>query len=208
MTRSDALQKKLDEVYNFIACTSDDRGYPPTLREIAKSLNIKSTGSVSYYIKKLEEAGRLSASSGKNRSISLVDSQRVRLRDFVSVPLVGNIPAGEPRLAIEECEDEFALPSNLFSLNGENFLLRVQGKSMIEAGINDGDYILVKKQNTANNGQIVAAFINGESATVKRYYWDGRRVRLHPENKTMQDFYPEDVAILGIVVGLIRTKIS
>lgn len=208
MTRSDALQDKLDCLYNFIVKTVDERGYPPTVREICTALNIKSTGSVSYYMRKLEDSGRLKIDSGKSRGIGLTESTRAKLSDFVQVPLIGRIPAGQPMYAFEDYEDTYALPGNLFSLNGDTFMLRVTGTSMIEAGINDGDFIIVKRQSSANNGQIVVAFVENENATVKRFFKEGNRVRLHPENKNMSDFYPEEMSVLGVVVGLIRTNIA
>lgn len=208
MTKNYELKERLEEIRDFICDTIEDRGYPPTIRELCVEFDIKSTSSAAYYLRKLEDAGELKINRLKSRGIEISSDRRIP-KDMTNVPLVGSITAGTPKLAYEECEDNFLLPNNLFNCEGkEVFMLTVIGTSMVDVGINDGDLILVKKQDTARNGQIVAALIDGETATVKRYFNENGRVRLHPENRYMPDLYPTDVAILGIVIGLVRTNIK
>ena len=179
MTKTVELNTKLTAVRDFISDTVEARGYPPTMREISTHFGIKSTSSVSYYLKKLEDAGELQINSRLSRGIKLKD-KNVPASHLQSVPLVG----------------------------GDIFMLTVEGSSMIEAGINDGDKILVKKQTHAEDGQIVVALVDDECATVKRLKIRNGEVYLHPENRAMSDLHPENLQILGIVVGLIRTQIS
>ncbi len=207
MTKNYELKERIAEIRDYIYAAVEERGYPPTIRELCSEFDIKSTSSAAYYLKKLEEAGELKINRQKSRGIEV--GNRRYARDMTSVPLLGSITAGVPKLAYEECEDTFLLPNNLFDCEGKDvFMLTVIGTSMVDIGINDGDLILVRKQDHARNGQVVAALIDGESATVKRYYNENGRVRLHPENRYMPDFYPKDVAILGIVIGLVRTNIK
>lgn len=209
MTKSIEMQQKMAEIRDYVYATVDERGCPPTIREICYKFDIKSTSSASYYLRKLEDAGELRINKQKSRGLE-VTGKRITSRDVVAVPLVGSVTAGVPKLAVEDSDDTVFLPSSLFSHADEGtFMLAVQGTSMIDIGINDGDKIIVKQQNTARNGQVVVALIDGEMSTVKRFYMENDKIRLHPENKFMQDkFYnPSDVSIIGIVVGLIRTEI-
>lgn len=207
MTKNHELKERLEEIRDYIYKTVEDRGYPPTIRELCVEFDIKSTSSAAYYLKKLEEAGELKINRQKSRGIEV--GNRRYVRNMTNVPLLGSITAGTPKLAYEECEDTFLLPNNLFDCEGKDvFMLTVIGTSMVDIGIHDGDLILVRKQDYARNGQVVAALIDGESATVKRYFNENGRVCLHPENRYMPDFYPTDVAILGIVIGLVRTNIK
>lgn len=207
MTKNREFKERLHAIRDFIYVTVEERGYPPTIRELCNEFDIKSTSSAAYYLRKLEEAGELKINRQKSRGIEI--GNRRYVRDMTNIPLLGSITAGSPKLAYEECEDTFLLPNNLFKCEDkEVFMLTVVGTSMVDIGINDGDLILVRKQEYARNGQVVAALIDGESATVKRYYNENGRVRLHPENRYMPDFYPTDVAILGIVIGLVRTNIK
>ena len=206
MTKAVELNTKLNLIKDFISDTVQERGYPPTMREISAKFEIKSTSSVSYYLKKLEDAGELKINSRLSRGIELKDKKgSPGLRN---VPLVGRVTAGQPRLAFDDYEDIYSLPEELFDLRGDIFMLTVEGSSMIDAGINDGDKIIVKKQSHADDGQIVVALMDDECATVKRLKNKGGRVCLHPENRAMDDIYPENLIILGVVVGLIRTQIS
>lgn len=207
MTKTVELNTKLTAVRDFISDTVEARGYPPTMREISTHFGIKSTSSVSYYLKKLEDAGELQINSRLSRGIKLKD-KNIPASHLQSVPLVGRVTAGMPRLAFDEYEDVYSLPEELFDLRGDIFMLTVEGSSMIEAGINDGDKILVKKQTHAEDGQIVVALVDDECATVKRLKIRNGEVYLHPENRAMSDLHPENLQILGIVVGLIRTQIS
>lgn len=209
MTKSIEMQQKMADIRDYVYKTVDERGCPPTIREICSKFDIKSTSSASYYLRKLEDAGELRINKQKSRGLEVI-GKRITSRDVVAIPLVGSVTAGVPKLAVEDIDDTVYLPSSLFSRLDENtFMLEVEGTSMIDIGINDGDKIIVKQQNTARNGQVVVALIEGEMSTVKRFYMENNTVRLHPENKYMQDkFYnPQDISIIGVVVGLLRTEI-
>ena len=209
MTKNIEMQQKMADIRDFVYETVDERGCPPTIREICSKFDIKSTSSAAYYLRKLEDAGELRINKQKSRGLE-VTAKRITSRDVVEVPLVGSVTAGIPKLAIEDNDESVYLPTSLFSRIGdETFMLEVEGTSMIDIGINDGDKIIVKQQSTARNGQVVVALIEGEMSTVKRFYMENGKVRLHPENKYMQDkiYDPELISILGIVVGLIRTEI-
>lgn len=208
MTKSMEMNEKVIEIYNYIKTAQEERGYPPSIREICSEFDIKSTSSGSYYLRKLEEMGMIRINYGKSRAIELTGPKAPKAEDMLQVPLIGTITAGAPIFAVESYTDTYALPSNLFRLSGDLFMLDVQGTSMIDAGINDGDKIIIRKQSYAQNGQIIAALLDGENATVKRFFKDENGVRLHPENKHMSDIYPTDMSILGVVVGLIRTNIK
>lgn len=209
MTKNVEMQQKMEMIKNYIYETVDERGCPPTIREICYKFDIKSTSSASYYLRKLEDAGELRINKQKSRGLE-VTGKRLTSRDVVRVPLVGSVTAGIPKLAVEDNDESVYLPQNLFSRVDENtFMLEVEGTSMIDIGINDGDKIIVKQQPTARNGQVVVALIGDEMSTVKRFFLENDRIRLHPENKYMQDKYYslDEVKILGLVVGLIRTEI-
>ncbi len=209
MTKNIEMQQKMAEIRDYVYKTVDERGCPPTIREICSKFDIKSTSSASYYLRKLEDAGELRINKQKSRGLE-VTGKRITSRDVVAIPLIGSVTAGVPKLAVEDIDDTVYLPSSLFSrLDDNTFMLEVEGTSMIDIGINDGDKIIVKQQNTARNGQVVVALIDGEMSTVKRFFAEDNRIRLHPENKYMQDKYydPENISIIGIVVGLVRTEI-
>ena len=207
MTKTSELNDKLNSIKAFIYSTVDERGYPPTIREICAEFDIKSTSSASYYLKKLADAGELVVNSKLSRGIELKGRRSV-LNSSENVPLIGSVTAGLPRLAFEDYEESYRLPSDLFDLDGVTFMLTVEGSSMIDVGINDGDKILVRKQNHAESGQVVVALVEDGCATVKRFFKKGDKVWLHPENRFMSDIYPAELTILGIVVGLIRTQIN
>ena len=209
MTKNVEMQQKMEMIKNYIYETVDERGCPPTIREICFKFDIKSTSSASYYLRKLEDAGELRINKQKSRGLE-VTGKRLTSRDVVRVPLIGSVTAGIPKLAVEDNDESVYLPQNLFSRVDENtFMLTVEGTSMIEIGINDGDKIIVKQQSTARNGQVIVALIGDEMSTVKRFYHENDKIRLHPENRFMQDkiYSLEEIKILGIVVGLIRTEI-
>lgn len=194
---------KTEEVYQAIIRLSKQKGVAPSVRELGRELGFSSTCSVAYHINELIKQGKITRDDKKSRSITIVGSIPQPLdEDFVNIPLIGTITAGTPILAVENYEDVYSIPKSLF--HGEDlFMLRVSGTSMIEAGINDGDYIIVKKQSTANNGDIVAALLD-DSATVKRFYKESNRFRLQPENILLKPIYTDHVDILGVVIGLIR----
>ena len=193
---SEGSRNKMQAVLNFINDYNAEYGYPPTVREICAKLNIKSTASAYYYIEKLTAEGKLSKSPNKNRAVSSKKSSSI------NIPLLGVVTAGQPIFAYENYEDYYSFPAGSF--RGEDmFMLRVQGTSMIDAGIFDGDKVIVKKQETAENGDIVVALLD-DSATVKRFFKKPDCIVLHPENEALQDIVVKNVKILGKVVGLVR----
>lgn len=193
---------KTQEVYEYIEQYIFKNNYPPTVREIGEKLKLDSTSSVVYHLKKLENQGKIVRSENKNRAIELVDKPIV---NSVSLPVVGVIAAGQPILAEENWTDKIVINENFFS-GTQLFVLKVQGDSMIEVGIFNGDFVVISKQSVARNGEIVACLIDNE-ATVKRFYKENGFFRLQPENSTMSPIYTDHVEILGKVVGLIRNKI-
>lgn len=192
-----AVKKSNDEdaVFKFINNYIMENGYAPCVREMCEACNLKSTATAFNIINRLCERGLLVKSNVKRRALSLPSKS-------VSVPLVGTVAAGAPILATENYEGFYSLPENFFS--GEDlFMLSVQGSSMIKIGMLDGDKVVVKKQETAENGDIVVALVD-DSATVKRFYKRDGKFILHPENDDMEDFVFDEVSILGKVVGLLR----
>lgn len=194
---SESSKNKMQAVLNFINEYNAEYGYPPTVREICAILNIKSTASAYYYIEKLTSEGKLSKSPNKNRAVSFKKSSSV------NIPLLGVVTAGQPIFAYENYEDYYSFPAGSFR-GDDLFMLRVQGTSMIDAGICDGDKVIVRKQQSAENGDIVVALLE-DSATVKRFFKKENCIVLHPENETMEDIIVEDAKILGKVVGLVRS---
>ena len=198
---SSNLNKQEQRVLDYIKEQIRITGYPPSVREICAALDFKSTSSAHQYISRLADKGYISKKDLKTRSIRVVGAEST-----IAVPIVGKVAAGEPILAQENVEDYFSIGESFFSqdsLKNDNFILKVQGESMINAGINNGDYIIVTKQETARNGQIVVAMIDGD-ATVKTFYKENGHVRLQPENDTMDPIIVRDVTILGKVIGLFR----
>lgn len=197
MIKEDKLTKVMDYIRKF----SEENGYTPSVREIAQECGIKSTATVHSYLEKLQTKGLLNKATNKKRSVTLGKNTGV------TIPLVGTVTAGQPIFAYENYEDYYTFPVGEFR-GEELFMLQVQGESMIEAGIFDGDKIIVRRQSTANLNDIVVALID-DSATVKRLTGLGEKVILHPENPTMSDLIYDsfDVQILGKVVGLMRNDI-
>jgi len=198
------LTKKQTEVLNYIKRELISKGYPPTVREICEGVNLKSPSSVHAHLNSLEEKGFIRKDPTKPRAIEILgwDSNFMQNKKTVEVPIVGRVTAGSPILAVENIDDTFPLP--LEDVEGHNaFMLKISGESMIEAGIMDGDLVLVHEQNHASNGDIVVALM-GEEATVKRFFKEKDRVRLQPENQFMEPIYVTDVLILGKVKGLYR----
>ena len=209
-----ALNKREKAIIKFIEKQINTYGYPPSVREIGKAVGLSSTATVHGYLAKLEEKGYIKKESQKGRTLRLLkggngeEKKKEITKDFytgkemVEVPVIGKITAGEPILAVENVTDTFPIPID-FVGNSESFMLTVRGESMIEAGILDGDYILVKKQNTASNGEIVVALIE-EEATVKTFYKEKDHIRLQPENSTMDPIIVPTCEILGKVAGVFR----
>lgn len=204
MARTKSIENnKTEEVYQAIIRLTKKKGVAPSVRELGRELGFSSTCSVAYHINELIKQGKITRDNKKSRSITVVGSTPSPVDEsFVNIPLIGTITAGTPILAVENYEDVFSIPKSLFR-GDDLFMLQVSGTSMIEAGINDGDYIIVKKQSTANNGDIVAALLD-DSATVKRFFKESNRFRLQPENILLKPIYTDHVDILGVVIGLIR----
>ncbi|MBC5996686.1 transcriptional repressor LexA [Romboutsia ilealis] len=205
------LSDKQVLVLEFIKEQLMAKGYPPSVREICTAVNIKSTSTVHGYLNKLEKLGYIRRDPTKPRAIEVLDGNSNSNvsglnQEIINLPLVGQITAGEPILAQENIEEYIPLPSNLIK-GSDNFVLKVKGDSMVNAGILNNDYIIVDKKNTASNSQIVIALINGETSTVKRFYKESNFVRLQPENDFMEPIVLEanSVEIIGVVTGVFRT---
>ena len=196
--RGDNQQRILD----FIKSEIQTKGYPPSVREIAQAVGLKSTSTVHGHLQRLEKRGLLHRDAMKPRAMEVKAAKKPVNDGMRLVPIVGNVAAGSPILAEEYIEDQVALPENMLG-DGTHFILKVHGDSMINVGIMDGDYVVVHKQNTANNGEIVVAIIDG-SATVKRFYRESGRFRLQPENNAMAPIYTRKVDIAGKVVSVYR----
>ena len=202
-------QDKLDSTLKFIAEFIKTHSYPPTVREICVGVGVSSSATAQYYLDRLEKLGKIKRSSLKNRAIELIEektSKALEIEEFdvELIPLIGKVTAGVPILAVENVEGNIPLPRTMFRKSGEElFALSVSGDSMVNAGILNGDKIVVRKQSTATNGDIVVALIE-DSATVKRFYKEKDIFRLQPENDYMKPIFVKEVEIIGIVVGLIR----
>lgn len=194
---------KREEILNYIKDFIDKNGYPPSYREIAKGVNIKSTNSIKKYLDSLEKDNLLTRSESKNRSIDITDKDARLKQNVIKIPLVGKVAAGIPILAVENLEEEFIISKSLFGTNEELFMLKISGDSMVDIGIDDGDYVVVKKQNYAGNGEIVVAYLDGYS-TVKTYYNDGKKIRLQPQNPLYSPIYTTECEIIGKVVGSVK----
>jgi len=207
------LNKRERAILKFIDKQIREKGYPPSVREIGQAVDLSSTATVHSYLAKLSKKGYIKKEDQKGRTLKvlkggLADSEKstpkplYNGKELVDVPVIGKITAGAPILAVENVTDTFPIPID-FVGNSESFMLTVRGESMIEAGILDGDYILVKRQNTARNGEIVVALIEDE-ATVKTFYKESNYIRLQPENSSMDPIIVPDCKILGIVGGVFR----
>ena len=211
--KKEELNKREKTILKFIEKQIMTDGYPPSVREIGQAVGLSSTATVHGYLERLEKKGYIKKKDKKGRTLRLLkgstgETKKTSSKDFytqkelVEVPVVGKITAGAPILAVENITDTFPIPID-FVGNSDCFMLTVRGESMIEAGILDGDYILVKKQNNANNGEIVVALIEDE-ATVKTFYKEKDHIRLQPENSTMDPIIVPTCEILGKVAGVFR----
>lgn len=198
------ISKKQEEILNYIKNTILNRGFPPTVREIGEAVHLKSSSSVHAHMDTLEKNGYIRRDPTKPRAIEILDDNfNLTRREVVNVPMIGRVAAGEPLLAVENIESYFPIPAE-FMPNEQSFMLKVKGESMINAGILDGDQVLVQKANTAKNGDIVVALID-DGATVKTFYKEKDHIRLQPENDTMDPIIVNgDVRILGKVFGVFR----
>lgn len=195
------LTSKQAEILKVIKDNIRQKGYPPSVREIGQAVGLSSSSTVHGYLRKLEKMGYLRRDPTKPRAIEVLESED-EMVECVNVPLLGRVAAGLPLLAVENKEDMFPLPAH-FTGTGEFFMLKVQGESMIEAGILNGDMVVVRQQHDAENGDIVVALLE-EEATVKRFYKEKDRVRLQPENRAMEPIYTKELQVLGKVIGLVR----
>ncbi len=193
-----AMTARQKAIYEFIKSKIVNRGYGPTVREIGNQFGIRSPNGVMCHLKALERKGLISREAHMSRAIQLMEEPQKRM----ALPLVGQIAAGNPILAVEQ--DERIDFSNLFD-NEEHYCLRVKGDSMIEDQIADGDFVIIRKQSTCRDGEIVVALVDGQEATLKRLYRENKRVRLQPANSSMSPIYVDRVDVLGVVVGVIRS---
>ncbi|MBE3589417.1 MAG: transcriptional repressor LexA [Firmicutes bacterium] len=202
----ESLTRRQREILEFIKRRIRERGYPPSVREIGEAVGLSSSSTVHGHLARLEEKGYLRRDPSKPRAIEVLDTPEAPAPApaprVVPVPVVGRVAAGTPILAEENVEDVFPLPED-WVRGGEIFMLEVRGDSMIEAGILDGDRVIVRRQDTAENGDIVVALI-GDEATVKRYYREADHIRLQPENSRMEPIRTREATIIGRVIGLVR----
>ncbi len=197
------ITKKQQEILDYIKDEILSKGYPPAVREICEAVNLKSTSSVHSHLETLEKNGYIRRDPTKPRAIEICDDSFQMVRtEMVSMPVIGQVAAGQPILAQQNIDSYFPVPADRVP-KGESFILNVKGDSMINAGILNGDQILVNVCNTANNGDIVVALID-DSATVKTFYKENGHIRLQPENDTMEPIIVEDCQILGKVFGVLR----
>ena len=197
------ISSKQQEILEYIKQEILNKGYPPAVREICEAVHLKSTSSVHSHLETLEKNGYIRRDPTKPRAIEIIDDNfNLTRREVVNVPIIGQVAAGQPLLAVENIENYFPIPTE-FMPNAETFMLKVKGDSMINAGIFDGDKILVQKQPDAQNGDIVVAFVD-DSATVKTFYKEDGHYRLQPENDTMDPIIVNECAILGKVFGIMR----
>lgn len=197
------ISKKQEEILEYIKSQILERGFPPAVREICEAVNLKSTSSVHSHLETLEKNGYIHRDPTKPRAIEILDDTfNLTRREMVNVPIIGRVAAGEPLLAQQNIENYFPIPAEMMP-NKQTFLLQVQGKSMINAGILNGDYILVQQQQTADNGDKVVALID-DGATVKTFYREEGIIRLQPENDFMDPIIVKDCTILGKVIGVFR----
>ena len=207
---SDELSSREEDILKFIQEEIITKGYPPSVREIGLAVGLKSTATVHLYLGKLQDKGYIKKEEQKGRTLKVlkggqtneVTKQVYNGKELIEVPVVGKITAGEPILAVENITDTFPIPLD-FVGGSESFMLKVRGQSMVNAGILDGDLILVRKQKTAENGEYVVALI-GEEATVKTFYKEEDHIRLQPENSTLEPIIVTECEILGKVTGVFR----
>ena len=197
------ISSKQREILEYIKQEILNKGYPPAVREICEAVHLKSTSSVHSHLETLEKNGYIRRDPTKPRAIEIIDDNfNLTRREVVNVPIIGQVAAGQPLLAVENIENYFPIPTE-FMPNAETFMLKVKGDSMINAGIFNGDKILVQKQSDAQNGDIVVALVD-DSATVKTFYKEDGHFRLQPENDTMDPIIVNECSILGKVFGVFR----
>lgn len=201
---------KEEQLLEYIKSYQNEFGFPPTVREMCKAIKVSSTSTIFYYLNKLESSNKIKKNPNKNRALEIVDNSVATIKTISSdvsdnltrIPVLGTVTCGDPILAVQTSEEYFMVSPTLFR-GDDLFMLTAKGESMINAGIYDGDKIVLKQQSYADNGDIVAALID-DSATIKRFYKENNHYRLQPENDTMSPIIVDNVTILGKVVGLVR----
>jgi repressor LexA len=200
------LSKRQQDILNFIKQKVQEKGYPPSVREIGQAVGLASSSTVHGHLARLEEKGYIRRDPTKPRAIEILDldTAAAAKQPVVHVPIVGKVTAGPPITAVENIEEHFPLPASLVSDSDHVFMLTIQGDSMIDAGILDGDLVVVRQQQSANNGEIVVALTDENEATVKRFYKEKDHIRLQPENPTLAPILLKQVSIVGKVIGVYR----
>ena len=201
------LSKRQQDILNFIKAEVRQKGYPPSVREIGEAVGLASSSTVHGHLSRLESKGLIRRDPTKPRAIEILDideASQIPQSNVVNVPLLGKVTAGLPITAVENIEEYFPLPESMASHDGQVFMLEIMGESMIEAGILNGDYVIVRQQKSANNGDIVVAMTEDNEATVKRFFKEENFFRLQPENSNMEPIILHEVTILGKVIGLYR----
>ena len=193
---------KQSEIYEFLKAYTENKGYPPSVREICEAVSLKSTSTVHGHLKRLEKKGLIKRDPSKPRALEIAELSTPK-KEMLSIPIVGKITAGLPILATENVEDTFSLPLDFIKHDRELFMLRVSGESMIKAGINDKDLAIIESCSDAANSEIVVALID-DSATIKRFYKEKYHIRLQPENDSMDPIIVDNCSILGKLVGIYR----
>ncbi|MHA6486379.1 transcriptional repressor LexA [Bacillus cabrialesii] len=200
------LSKRQLDILRFIKAEVKSKGYPPSVREIGEAVGLASSSTVHGHLARLETKGLIRRDPTKPRAIEILDEEvDIPQSQVVNVPVIGKVTAGSPITAIENIEEYFPLPDRMVPPDEHVFMLEIMGDSMIDAGIFDKDYVIVKQQNIANNGEIVVAMTEDNEATVKRFYKEDTHIRLQPENPTMEPIILQNVSILGKVIGVFRT---
>ncbi|WP_297992051.1 transcriptional repressor LexA [Anoxybacillus sp.] len=200
------LSKRQQQILDFIKQEVRTKGYPPSVREIGEAVGLASSSTVHGHLARLESKGFIRRDPTKPRAIEILDDyESIPNATVINVPIVGKVTAGQPITAIENIEEYFPLPERFVSPDDQVFMLQIVGESMIEAGILDGDYVIVRQQQTANNGDIVVAMTEDNEATVKRFFKEKDHIRLQPENSSMEPIIVQNATILGKVIGVYRT---
>lgn len=203
-------KKRWVQILSAINESIENRGYPPTVREIGAQVGLSSSSTVAAYLSKLLNAELIAKDPAKPRTLEITNAGKeyIGIRAKAGIPLVGTVAAGVPITAEQNIEEYYPIPTGLGYADDDLFMLQVQGSSMIKIGILNGDKLIVKQQNDAENGQIVVAMTADSEATVKRFYREKNGIRLHPENDNMADMYFDTVTVLGVVVGLYRDNLE
>jgi repressor LexA len=201
------LSKRQQQILDFIKKEVQTKGYPPSVREIGEAVGLASSSTVHGHLARLESKGLIRRDPTKPRAIEILDADftpSIPMNNIVNVPVIGKVTAGQPITAIENIEEYFPLPDKMVSPDDQVFMLEIMGDSMVEAGILDGDYVIVRQQHTANNGDIVVAMTDENEATVKRFFKEKDYIRLQPENSNLEPIILRNVTILGKVIGVYR----